>query len=595
METNQSKIQKFMEKYKDLFGKYKLTLATIFIVAIYEAVILMLDYEFDVVISFDEAVISRLFLFFSVGAFFVESLFGISSAKEQDKKRKYLFGKIFAYIVAGILALAITFFISLNYDAQVLGISGEYWNNMASRLSMGYVFLLLVAGIFFCYWRQVTYLGDYRFEVYVLNVFSNLCKTFLVYMTLTIGVTLVSLVFDILFMEGNGNLWGACAILVMGFYLAPGTLHALSDVEKENGNFIKMMIQYVLSILTICALVIVYLYVLKIIILWEMPSNEIFSIISTLFCFGMPIWIMVENYREKTKYSFVLSILPYVFAPLILLQGYSIGVRIYHNGMTPMRYVGIMLIIFEIAILIIWHFFKSRREFILIFLCAQIAVSVFVPGINMYSVSNKWQLVFLQKYYEMVEDGVTLSESEYDRLKGSYDYLDDQIEMEKVLEDYYIYDDKFASQLAIQNEEENDLTKVETHHIHCCQMVGELNVEGYSRFNMLNQSDEYDTGWDETTYVDFSDFGFVIRETGEEIRVDISEFADKCIAYEKENPDIASDETSAAMEPFYAIRINEDKVLFINHFEVRYTEGVRDGEPVLEWENMDVSGMLLEK
>lgn len=595
METNQSKIQKFMEKYKDLFGKYRLTLATLFIVAIYEAVILMLDYEFDVVISFDEAVISRLFLFFSVGAFFVESLFGISSAKEQDKKRKYLFEKIFAYIVAGILALAITFFISLNYDAQVLGISGEYWNNMASRLSMGYVFLLLVAGVFFCYWRQVTYLGDYRFEVYVLNVFSNLCKTFLVYMTLTIGVTLVSLVFDILFMEGNGNLWGACAILVMGFYLAPGTLHALSDVEKENGNFIKMMIQYVLSILTICALVIVYLYVLKIIILWEMPSNEIFSIISTLFCFGMPIWIMVENYREKTKYSFVLSILPYVFAPLILLQGYSIGVRIYHNGMTPMRYVGIMLIIFEIAILIIWHFFKSRREFILIFLCVQIAVSVFVPSINMYSVSNKWQLVFLQKYYEMVEDGVTLSESEYDRLKGSYDYLDDQIEMEKVLEDYYIYDDKFASQLAIQNEEENDLTKVETHHIHCCQMVGELNVEGYSRFNMLNQSDEYDTGWDETTYVDFSDFGFVIRETGEEIRVDISEFSDKCIAYEKENPDIASDETSAAMEPFYAIRINEDKVLFINHFEVRYTEGVRDGEPVLEWENMDVSGMLLEK
>ena len=112
---------------------------------------------------------------------------------------------------------------------------------------------------------------------------------------------------------------------------------------------------------------------------------------------------------------------------------------------------------------------------------------------------------------------------------------------------------------------------------------------------MLNQSDEYDIGCDETTYVDFSDFGFVIRETGEEIRVDISEFADKCVAYEKENPDIASDETSAAMEPFYAIRINEDKVLFINHFEVRYTEGVRDGEPVLEWENMDVSGMLLEK
>lgn len=38
METNQNKLQKFIEKYKNLFISYKITLAATFIVTIYEAV-----------------------------------------------------------------------------------------------------------------------------------------------------------------------------------------------------------------------------------------------------------------------------------------------------------------------------------------------------------------------------------------------------------------------------------------------------------------------------------------------------------------------------------------------------------------------------
>lgn len=368
METNQSKLQKFIEKHKNLFSTYKLTLAAIFIVTIYEAVILMLDYEFDVKITFDEAVISRLFMFFAIGTFFVETLFMRKSPLELNRNRKQLLGKIGAYVVAGVLSIVITYFIGMDDNAKFMGIRGEYWNDMTSRLAIGYVLLALVAGIYCLYRKIATGFEVYHFETYVLKVFSNLCKTFLVYMTLIIGVSMVSAVFDILFMDWQGNLSMACCILVSGFYLAPASLNSLLDVEKESGTFIKMMVQYVLSILTICAIVIVYLYVLKIIILLEIPSNEIFSIISTLFCFGMPIWIMAENYRDGTRYSFVLSVLPYAFAPLILLQSYSIGVRIVDYGMTPNRYIGVMLIVLEIAILVIWRFFqKQKRTYIRLF------------------------------------------------------------------------------------------------------------------------------------------------------------------------------------------------------------------------------------
>ena len=47
----------------------------------------------------------------------------------------------------------------------------------------------------------------------------------------------------------------------------------------------------------------------------------------------------VVYYADETKYSFLVSSLPYIFAPLICLQIYAMGVRIYYNGMTPSRYM----------------------------------------------------------------------------------------------------------------------------------------------------------------------------------------------------------------------------------------------------------------
>lgn len=555
----------------------------------------MLNYEFDVEFTFDEAVFSRFLMFFIIGTFFVESLFVKKTIVEHSKAVRYLVGKIVAYLIAGIFAAGITFFISIEDEVQLWGFRGEYLNEMTGRFAVGYVFLLLVAGVYLIYRKNIVCLTGYSFETYVLKVFTNFCKTFVIYIILSIGVSMVGAVFDMLFMDWHGNLSMACYILVTGFYFIPGSLKSLLDVEKETGAFIRMLVQYVLSVLTICALVIVYLYILKILILWEMPSNEIFSIISTLFCFGMPIWIMADNYRDGTRYSFILSILPYVFAPLILLQSYSMGVRILDYGMTTNRYMGVMLIILEIAVLVIWHFGKNRRENILVFLSLLIVIAIFVPGINMYSVSNKWQLHFLKQYYQAVKDGVTLSELEYDRLEGAWDYLSDQIETEEEILDYNIYEKDFAVQFEKQNKKENDLTKVETYYIHGCQLVGELDIEGYSSLNMLNQSEEYDTDWDENAYIDFSDFGFVKRATGEEIRLDISEFAEKFIAYNKENPNLTKEEISEEMRKYNRIRIDKNTVLYLNHFQLRYTEGVRDGKPVLEWENIEISGILLEK
>lgn len=40
---------------------------------------------------------------------------------------------------------------------------------------------------------------------------------------------------------------------------------------------------------------------------------------------------------------------------------------------------------------------------------------------------------------------------------------------------------------------------------------------------------------------------------------------------------------------------DDSRALYLNHFKVRYLDGIKDGEAYFEIVNVDISGMLLEK
>lgn len=244
-----------------------------------------------------------------------------------------------------------------------------------------------------------------------------------------------------------------------------------------------------------------------------------------------------------------------------------------------------------------------------------VVIAVFVPGINMYKVPNLSQSYFLKKYYQEVLDGRGLSANDYERLKGSYKYLDRQAQTKEFAAQYDIYNDSFAQKLNEIEIADSMLTGYDTHAIHCCQLVGTLDVGGYQRMDMLNQADYYDNRIDgpiEVFYpnqngekitvfygsgnpIDFTAFQFIKRATGERITVDISEFAWKCMLYEAEHPDADSTEISDAMRGDNCVQIDENTVFYMNHFQIRYSEGVKNGEPYFEWYKPTINGMLLTK
>ncbi len=475
----------------------------------------------------------------------------------------------------------------------IFHLSGDVVEEWCGRFTVGYVLLTVVAIVYVCHRKSRV-----GFIEYVLHVCVNFAVSTATYFVLLIGSNFIVSIVNVLFLEGYSTLGIYVVILLTGIYYVPSCIMAMNhmnnDIRDRAGI---LLIKYVLSGMTICAMVIVYIYLFKILIMWQIPSNEIFGIVAGLFCLGMPIWMIDYFYRDDTKYMRFLQMLPLGLVPVIPVQAYAIGVRIYHNGMTPSRYVGVAVVLLEIVMLFIWHFGKEKLERVLLFIGAAIIAAFFIPGINMYSMSDRWQSAFLRTYYQKVLSQGELTQEEYERMEGAYNYLKCETGKGDLINEFNIYEADFAEQLVRSGIDEEGLTQKQYHNIHCCQMVGNLDISGYDCFDMLNQDERYTSFGEDRNSVDFSAFRFYKRGSDgqEALIVDLSDFANRCIAYEEEHPDAGKDEYSDVMKPYTRIEIDEDTVLYLNHFEVNYRDGIEDGKEIFEVSSVNISAMLMSR
>ena len=525
---------------------------------------------------------------FILAAMFVESLFTY-----EKKQSNVKIARILGFLIGAAVSAVLVWGLRLEESGQIFNLSGNIVAEWCERFIIGYVLLLMIAIVYVCHKKS-----GVGFIEYILHVVVNFVIATVIYFVLLFGVNLVILIVNSLFISGYSSLSGYSVILITGIYYAPACIMTMNNLSNEiNDRISIILIKYVLSIMTISALGVVYIYLLKILIMWELPSNEIFGIVAGLFCLGMPIWIIDYFYRDDTKYMHFMQKMPYGLISLIPVQTYAMCVRIYHNGMTPSRYMGVCMIIFEIIMLFVWRFWKEKLERVLLILGAGIIVAIFVPGFNMYSVSNRWQRGFLESYYNKVLTQGELTQEEYERLEGAYDYLKWEPQMKELVKQFDIYDADFAAQLVVAGVDTENLTQKQYHNIHCCQMVGNLDISGYSGFDMLNQDEAYDNRGDSRLPVDFSAFKFYKRGNGEReaFEVDLSEFADRCIDYENEHPDAGKTEFSEAMKLYTEIVIDDDTVLYLNHFEISYRDGIEEGQEYFEVTSVNISGVLLSR
>lgn len=194
--------------------------------------------------------------------------------------------------------------------------------------------------------------------------------------------------------------------------------------KKEINSFIKGLVLYVLLPLVTVAMAIIYLYIAKIILLRDMPQNTIYRILAGIFIVAFPVWNMAKNYGEqKPVIGKIVKVLPYVYAPFILLEIYSIGTRIGEFGMTPMRYVSCLFIVFQVMALGLTFYQKSEKISYLFMGSTVLVLILLISPFHYENVSNWSQKGRIEKIMPENSHFDELSAEEKRKVSSAYEYL----------------------------------------------------------------------------------------------------------------------------------------------------------------------------
>lgn len=406
---------KMSGEIKELGKKFPLTLFLIGFVTLLYTLVIDQDFSHEV-----DDLLEKIYLYctiWGIGTFFCETKF----VKKTNK--------IIGYTITGIISFIFTPLLTQPDSEQ------RIW-----RLAMAYFSVLILMSFYTSIQK-----ANLKFEEYVRNVFRDLFHTTTTYIILNTGVMIVTSIFVQLILDGYyGSLLERFLVLLFGLFYVPSMLYTFSSIsKKENGSFIKGLILYVLLPLTIIAMAIIYLYIAKIIWLRDMPKNMIYRILAGIFIVAFPVWNMASNYGENKKFiAKITKILPYLYAPFILLEIYSIGTRIHGFGLTPRRYISCLFIVWQVIALVLTFYRKNEKISHILWYAALLVIICLIGPWNYEMVSNRSQKKIIEKTMPAHVSFEQLSSQEKDYVKGAYHYLTDTTDGETWLPAYLSQEEK---------------------------------------------------------------------------------------------------------------------------------------------------------
>lgn len=385
--------------------------------------------------------------------------------------------RLVSYIVG--IVIAVGFNILINNNESII----------VRRILIGYAFIVFLVGFI-----KIIKNSKLEFSDYLCRIFKNLFNTGIIYLILNIGLTIIMSVFVMLLLDNRDtlDLLIRLQIALLGLFAIPACIIAITNTKAETSKFIETIICFVLLPLTILSTVIIYMYMAKIFILKQIPANAIFRILASLFIVAFPVWTMAYNFKEKSKIILnFCRIMPIAFIPFIGLQIYSISARCIENGITPLRYIGIMFIIFEIVAIFL-SIYKNKKYLVHIVTTAVIIIMILtiLPIVNIQTISNISQSNRLRKAWEYGKDYEELSEENKRIAKSAYLYIRGQENAEKYIPSY-LSKDLLESQF-VQNSNlydgqynyKNEETKFIKYII---DSDGVVPIAGYSRMQKVSQ------------------------------------------------------------------------------------------------------------
>ncbi len=345
----------------------------------------------------------KLLMGVSIGALCCEAIhLNLESSDDSYLKKSSIYKII--YVILMVVSFAATFQFVFVYQVsavrKALGEAYDLYRDLSTNIFICYVALYLALSVFFFYKR-----GKESFETYTAKAFCGLMKAELVYGIVSIGVFLIILAFDTLIVDTTEiSLLDRMEILIMGVIGYPLSIIGLSKTDGKISKFGKVVLSYVFTVLLAVAFLIIYVYIFKILFAWKFPSNEVFSILTALFAFGVVIWTMALGCCDEALTK-VFRLFPLLFIPFIVLQVMCLYMRVVDYGYTTSRYLGLAVIVFEIVYFAIYIFDLISKKMVMWMVLFVLAISAFaillMPGINMYSVITRSQKQKIERYISL--------------------------------------------------------------------------------------------------------------------------------------------------------------------------------------------------
>ncbi len=519
----------FVKKLKDVFvnaiKEHVISYVMVIIASILWAV--SIDYSSDKGYARD-TVLPFLYLWIlitALGILCIESIHQYRKSKDtaynlKDKKNVIL------YAVLGIVSVAIGFAFSFFEDIGFEVIEDSFLYEFIPKITICYAVAAFCFTIYFFYKTN-----EDTTEGYMAKAFCGLMKAELVYMIISLGVLLIIGIFNaLIFNTGEWEVIERVEALVVGLVEYPCVLVGLSKSKEQISKFGKIVLSYVFTGLLAVAILIIYAYIIKIIVTFTLPSNEVFGILTALFVGGVIIWTMAQGCCDEQMKK-PLSIMPFLFMPFIILQVICIFMRVIDYGLTPSRYMGIAMIIFELIYfgLYIYKFIKKKDliyNVLFVVIAAAILILIF-PVINMESAITLSQKGKIEKYLANKEDAPDyVMQDAYEAyrtikndggLAGSR-YIDKHLNEEDiaVLKEYsgqsdYGYQDSDYFYISAQNA--NSRFDIKGHEeLYRVNTYVSRNYDDPDLYDGLKKVPLYDSDGEEVAVVDFSELASKMME-----------------------------------------------------------------------------------
>ena len=334
-------INQNMAKFKQIYIRYAASIFCAFIISVV-SIIANQKKGFDI-----ESIVTVCSIWLA-GNFLVESLWKKTAEEAQKNKWKWLIGYVVTFVIAIIFKVL---------SEMIKTQKADIPNLIFESILYFYIACTVLLAIYVLLRQQKLDLPHC-----IGRIIFALLRAVGVYLVLNIAVILILEIIDALLVDiDTFRVELNIQLLLSALAYFPTCLLAVSDTSEDNAAFTKKFVSYVLLPCVWIAMFVIYLYVVKIFVTQEVPSNEIFGICASLFAIGMPIWMMASGFvEEKTsRYAKLISITKYIYAPFILLEIYSMSVRVKAYGLTEQRYAAWMFVLLQI-IYILWEKIYAR-------------------------------------------------------------------------------------------------------------------------------------------------------------------------------------------------------------------------------------------